>query len=614
MKSTLTGYVCPTLEHLKKLNVAIENPLLVKHTWFLRDAALADNGLDIAQTPVGKFQAMPRNANNGLSYGYQSINVNTSYTILNFVNLPRCIELTLNINTVIQLVSLQKHCKYLIKINFNDYVVTNLANLITLPKDMSYTYFATNNEFALLQIEYVDRIYGEVLFAQPKGNLASYTDHTNNIIFHTNLWSDYVDSSVNAFSGIATGAVSYVDNAIALQNNRIVYEVDNTFNLNEVDFSIECFLKFENSNSYGSVISKWTDVHKQFWVRIDNTKTLKASFNEGVALTTLSYDLTSHLNQTLDYLHVLVTRTFNIYKLFLNGVLVDSKKSTPFLSNGSGNVVIGKLQNAVSTGDAGNVSFTGYIRELKITKSVKNNYPFYYVSPKNPYGSDMVFLMQNGLRDYVTTQMPPFVSTVATTPVLTNDTRRTFAAGALGVYNNTVLDKKHQLEYSGSEIYDIPGNVTIEGWIKNVTGNTRGTILYYGSSTLSNFHFGIYDSTLRMDAKNNEMTITGTQPIPFDQWTHVAYVRNGTLNVLYVNGLYAGQVISSTPLNFYGNAMSFCVKRTPAQNLLEAAVNTSLYPSKSHIIIESLRITKQALYSGSNTVSPNFVLPGEFGR
>jgi hypothetical protein len=48
--------------------------------------------------------------------------------------------------------------------------------------------------------------------------------------------------------------------------------------------------------------------------------------NEGNQVISLSYNLTTYLNQTLDYLHILVTKTHNIYKLFLNGVLVDSKK------------------------------------------------------------------------------------------------------------------------------------------------------------------------------------------------------------------------------------------------------------------------------------------------
>lgn len=611
MKTTLTGYIAPSLYHLKQLTSTIENPLLVHNlrTWYLPDPLLDTNTIDVVTTPVGKFQAIPVNANNELSYQHTLLNITTSTYTLNLGNLPRCIELDLDINTLLQITNAQRYTKYLIKINFNNYVIQNLADILDMPITIDWSYFLTNYESLLIEIEYINNIICTVLFAEPKSpSVIDYVAHTSNIIFNTNLWTDLVDSSVNAYTASTSGSVSH-EEGLLLNTNRVSYTVDNAFILNEIDFTIETFIRFTDSTNYGSIFSRWSDTSKQFWLRIDNDKNLLVSFNEGTAIVTLSYDLTSHLAQTLDYLHIVTLRSFNIYKLFINGVLVDSAKSTPFITTSTAKVIIGKLENATLAGDVANTSFNGIIREIKVCKSIKNNYNFKYTYPRNAYGTDVIFLIQNSLVEKRTNTEPSFVSTVNTQSLLGTGNRRMFD---LGEYSNQILNKKHHVEYDGDAIYNISGDCTIEGWIKNYASNTRGTIIYYGDATNFNFHVGIYDSALLVTAKNNALSLTSAIDVPEDEWVHFAYVRQGTDNRIYINGIYAGNITSSEPLNFYGTTLPMCIKRSPSQNGVEADLNTSLYPSKSHIDIEGLRIVKQALYSGTDTVLPNFLLPGEF--
>jgi len=55
-----------------------------------------------------------------------------------------------------------------------------------------------------------------------------------------------------------------------------------------------------------------------------------------------------------------------------------------------------------------------------------------------------------------------------------------------------------------------------------------------------------------------------------------------------------------------------CIKCYPLQDVSEALLNTSLYPSKSQIYIDGIQITLQALYTGTNTILANFIPPTFF--
>lgn len=611
MKSTLTGYIIPSVQHLKTLTDDSIDLVLIHQlrTWVLKDVDTSLSAIDRIDTPVGEYHLIPVGADSTLSYDYDYITVNTSTTSLNFKNLSKCVELDLSINTHLELVNILKHSRYILKINFNNNYVENIADLLIFPSDVDWEYFQTNYEYLILELCYIDKLYSRILFAKLNDNVpVAYQEHTLNTILDLPLWYEEGDQSINSYSATVSGSPSFSE-GVTLNQGNLQYAVDSAFNLNEVDFSIEAFIRFYNSTDYGTILARWNDYSRQFWVRIDREGVLRVSFNEGVHTVELSYDLTSHLSISLDFLHILVIKSHNIYKLFLDGELVDSVKSQPFMSVSTAPVVVGKLENSPLTGDVGNTSFKGIVREVRVTKSIKNNYPFAYVYPKDTLGLDLLFSIQNGLLDKVSNQLPFSVSTVATEPVLGVGNRR---LSSLGNYNHTILNKKHHLEYTGHGVSGITTEITVEGWIKNKVGNTRGTIVYYGDTVNCNFHIGIYDNTLKVDVKNAAFSLTSNSPVVDDIWTHFAYVREGSDNRLYINGLYTAGGNSSEDLLFYGTNLPLYIKRGPSQNLLEASVNTSLYPSKSLIELEGLRISKQALYTGISSETSNFLLPGEF--
>lgn len=605
MKTDLAGYTCPSLNHLRELSDTVEAPQLIfdRHCWALPIPTTLQNTLDIVNTNVGQFQFIPVNSDNSRHYSISNITTNNQSTELDFRLLNRILQIDLQTNTSLVLSNLQRGVTYLLKINFNNYTVENITTLFNLPLDIDWQFFNSNFEYLILSVQFVSTIKLSVLFVKESPGLPPYIPTDNNVAFYTRLLSDILDTGINNYTGNVAGVPTYND-GISLENSRISYTLHNSnLNLNETNFSIEFWMRFKTTTDSGSIISRWTDESRGFFIRVEN-QTLKSSFNEGATTVNLNYSLANHLNQTLDWCHILITRTGHIYRLFINGVLVSSQKSTNFLHNSSANLVIGKLQNSPATGDVGNSSFSGSLCYLKIYKFVANNYNFPYIFPPNPNTAQVLFLLKNSLTEQVNDIEPSYLSTVTTEDHIILGNRRTFT---LGTYSNEAISKKHHFEYDLA--LPITGDVTIEAWIRNATGNIRGTLIYYGTSTDVSFHFGIFDNYLNFTANNSALNITSTVQIPDAVWNHVAFVRKGTANRLYLNGMYIGGTTSSEPLNSFAGARVY-IKRAPNQSSTEASLNTVLYPSKSLIDIDSLRITSLALYDG---ISPtyNYNIPGE---
>ena len=88
------------------------------------------------------------------------------------------------------------------------------------------------------------------------------------------------------------------------------------------------------------------------------------------------------------------------------------------------------------------------------------------------------------------------------------------------------------------------GNFTIEGWINNrVVGGTRAIVTTAQGNDRTGIFFGINGSNFLLlynDAAGNWSTIVDAGTPVTNVWTHFAIVRNGTSNVVYINGSSIG--------------------------------------------------------------------------
>ena len=88
------------------------------------------------------------------------------------------------------------------------------------------------------------------------------------------------------------------------------------------------------------------------------------------------------------------------------------------------------------------------------------------------------------------------------------------------------------------------GNFTIEGWINNrVVGGSRALVTTAQGNDRTGIWFGINGSVFKLlynDAAGNWSTIVSAGTPVTNVWTHFAIVRNGTSNVVYINGSSIG--------------------------------------------------------------------------
>jgi hypothetical protein len=140
---------------------------------------------------------------------------------------------------------------------------------------------------------------------------------------------------------------------------------------------------------------------------------------------------------------------------------------------------------------------------------------------------------------------------------------------------------------------EITGDVTLEAKIFNPSGNTRGAII----DVEGGFTWGIYDLKLRITF--GSFTLDGVTDIPDSTVVDVSFVKSGTNCSLFLNGELEATATTSEVMNAASSSSEFSIKRLYSQDSSVAAINTSLFRSRSWIEIAQLRFTKSARYTGN---------------
>jgi hypothetical protein len=109
--------------------------------------------------------------------------------------------------------------------------------------------------------------------------------------------------------------------------------------------------------------------------------------------------------------------------------------------------------------------------------------------------------------------------------------------------------------------YTLSGSYTLEAWVylraapaPNPRGDSCGTIAAAGAGAGWQFYYCHNLGTIGMGAYGDGATqLIASYSMPLNQWTHIAVVRNGSSNAIYVNGIsqpltantFAGKDVSS---------------------------------------------------------------------
>ena len=260
-----------------------------------------------------------------------------------------------------------------------------------------------------------------------------------------------------------------------------------------------------------------------------------------------AFVLTSTVAVTLNaWSHIAFSKNGSVTTVYVNGVSGGTYADTNTYLSSTG-LTIG---SSGFTGDSHGFKLTGYISGLRIVLGTAI-YTAAFTTPTTP------------------------VTAVANTQLLLNGTNSGIANAAsandistFGTASTSVAQKKFgskSLYFNGttdyltapvSSAFKFAGDFTVEAWIYLTVANASNVI--YDSRTTSTSTTGFVVS---INASKQLLMYTGLtqyisyQTVALSTWTHVAYVRKGSANMLYINGVACAALNSSTTNYTDGNCV-----------------------------------------------------------
>lgn len=588
------GYSMPNITAITKLssNSSIKDGvaflLYDQNCWVNLDVNSLEGYPKSIKTAQGSFKRLPSTLNLTKLDSVSEIVITSEEYLLDFSVLNKNIIITLECNTTLNFVNLIKGCFYNLVFNYNGYSVLNFYNLFALPKtknninletDLLYNNYSTQ----VFTLCYLNSLYLLVQLSLPdKAYLPA--DHSA-ITYNANFFSDSDYQLVK--STTTTIGTNYT---IPLATNIHIGQ----------DWELDLFFNLANSASENKGVLCTLG---PLFVRFENNFTFKISLISSIGEELLL------LNKSLEnynQVHLIINSKNNFIRIFLNGTLEVITKAVYKSTH---------LHSISYLGICKNVGYIPYPLqncnknfEGEIHGVILRNKLLYLkqhiteaLYEKTLYSQlNTLVRFDLGLKDYSSNDYQvTLLSNVTTVPHLTE----------INAYINeyTVLDKVHHLELNNTQTDNIL-DFCIEAIICNTTGNTRGTILYNGDENNYNYHIGIYDNYLAFHLDNGSLALFSDVVVPVNEYVKVGVYSkdSGAIKVLFINQIEAVfNDSNNTPLYTQSTTNNkydykLCVKRAITQDLTEAAINTTLYPSKSRMYIAMFRITHSSRYNDSS--------------
>jgi hypothetical protein len=251
------------------------------------------------------------------------------------------------------------------------------------------------------------------------------------------------------------------------------------------------------------------------------------------------------LNQ---WIHVAVTRNNSNIQFFINGVSAGTSASYTGISSWSAAAGGENLQIGQNNGSGASADFYGYISNLRFSNSVRS-----ISLPTADYTSDgntlMLTCMSNRFRDigpsnYALTTAgtsPPKV--VNFSPFAPSTTYLASTHGGSAYFDGNSTDRL-TIPDNDTAFNLGTGNYTMEAWVYPMSsGITSGSILNQsigGASSDSAFFVSCQTDGVAhyvSDGTSWDYNATNSSLFLGYQWNHVAWVRNGAIIYIYVNGV-----------------------------------------------------------------------------
>jgi len=371
-----------------------------------------------------------------------------------------------------------------------------------------------------------------------------FKDNSNNNYAHT----VFGDTRVQRFNPFGVNSISYS----ALTNSGSIYFNGSTdyltvpsnasFSFGTGDFTVELWVyasPFSNSNGKMLIDSRPAGTNGPYWLLGTNTTgcpTFTTMTSGGTSISGSNSVANNSWN------HISATRQGTSLKLFVNGVLAASGTDSSDIS--STGLFVGV--NAFYS-QAADTYWAGYMSNIRITKGTALYTTTYTPStiPLVPITNTSLLLLGANSKYYDSTTISDIKNSggvASRTDIKNYGTNSWFFNGS------------SRLVIPANPVLNLTANFTIELWVYFSTTLPTYSELFCTSlngttgSGMTELYSDAYGS-LSWYARGSTIMTSSSGAVASGAWYHIALVKNGTSQVLYVNGVSKASATSSTQPN-----------------------------------------------------------------
>jgi hypothetical protein len=350
-------------------------------------------------------------------------------------------------------------------------------------------------------------------------------------------------------------------------------------------FTVECWVFVTGSATYQSVYSQYLGADAGRWMILWDNTASKFTFDIGAST---SYASTNTYTANKWHHIAWVRDGSNNLSFYINGV----RDST----NASVTTSLSTSNPTIANRGGGGTPYTGYISNLRITNTAVYSGTTYTIPTApltNISGTTLLTCQSNRFVDNETTAK---TFTITGSPSV----QRFSPFSPTTAYSTSVIGGSGYFDGS-SDYLSVPsgsisltGDFTVEGWVYPTSTSGSGTIIlglgndYYSTSAT---FFVSTTGSIRVYTGQAHL-LAGTAVVPFNAWSHVAFVRSSNTLKVYLNGVQVDTASWSASLS--GTAFI---------NLEQNGFPTvNLYPGSGGYISNS-RVNTTAVYTTAFTPS-----------